>query len=456
MNMKNLSRLNLSGMSIIVFATALMAFLANPAWAAGPVGPGSVPGGVTVTDSDGGSGESWGRAGGRTIIYEDFALANFTLLTWQPLTVAMAFDGVINGAEVMSSPVLSGGDTIQWTGETTIHHAPSNTYPLVDTRFTLTVLEGIGGPPYETDILATGGFLTTVMLFEAKLATDCAGCYVPALDFFDAFETAPEDAGNAVTSFDSGFFYEAIVGMSIEEHDNNMQARFDWVDGALDYLTIEWDNRIPYISGVVDDNHYLLEWVKIDLAELLSRDFSNLATKDDIEDLFNDINQILSDYFGEISDEISEQQDLLICMWVGDAFGPYCPPIPGLPNLLGIQADIAALSAGIAAQNSFEVSAVKSPPASNSDPAYVVLTKLNGLPTDATITSVLAMTESPGDGIGSESVPFSTSAVSAGLQQLDLELPEELEGIKTILIVVEGDDGDGNTLNGSVLVSQWK
>lgn len=453
--MKNKYHFNLHNRTIIVFVTACMAFLANPAWAAGPVGPGSVPGGVTVTDSDGGSGESWGRAGGRTIFYEDFVLANFTALTWEPITVAMAFDGVINGAEVMSSPVLSGGDTIQWTGETNIHHSPSNTYPLVDTRFTLTVLEGIGGPPFETDILATG-VLTTVMLFEAKLATDCAGCFVPALDFFDAFDTAPEDAGDAVTSFDSGFFYEAIVGMSVEEHDNNMQTRFDWVDGALDYLTIEWNNRIPYISGVVDDNNDLLEWVKIDLAELLDRDYSDHATKDDLDSLFDDINQILISYFGEISDEISEQQDLMICMWVGDAFGPFCPPIPGLPSLLSIETDIAALSAALSAQNSFEVSAVKSPPASKFEPTMIVFTKLNGLPTDATITSVLVMTESLGDGIESHAVPFSASAVSTGLQQLVLELPDDLDGIKTMLIIVEGDDGDGNTLNGSVLVSQWK
>jgi len=451
--MENPYRFDRFNRLFIVIITAFMALLANPVWAAGPVGPGSVPGGVTVTDSDGGSGETWGRAGGRTIVYEDFVLANFTSLSWQPLNVAMAFDGVINGSEVMSSPILSGGDTVQWTGETTINHAPSGTSQLVDTRFTLMVLEGIGGPPYETDILATGGILTINLLFEAKLAS--GGPFEPALDFFDDFDTPPEDAGNAVTSFDAGFFYEAIEGMSIEEHDANMQTRFDWVDGALDYLTIEWDNRIPYISSVVDDNHYLLEWVKIDLAELLSRDYSDHATKDDLADLFDDINQILNDYFGEIGDQISEHHNLLICMFVGDAFGPFCPPVPGLPSLLSLQADIAALSADIAAQTSLDVSAVKSPPASKSDPTLIVLTKLNGLPTDATITSVLAMVETP-EGISAEAMSFSTAAVSTGLQQLDVELPDDLDGTKTLLIVVEGDDGDGNTINGSVLVSQWK
>ena len=449
--MKNRYQFYRIKLTIIVLVTAAMAFIASSAWAAGPVGPGSVPGGVTVTDSDGGSGESWGRAGGRTITYEDFVLANFSSLTWQPLSVAMAFDGVITDSEVMA-PMFSDEFTVQWEGETTINHAPSGTSPLVDTRFTLMVVEGIAGPPYETDIIDVGGTLTINLLFEAKLAS--GGGYEPALDFFDAFDTPPEDAGKAITSFDSGFYYEAFVDMSVGEHDSNTQIRFDSVDDVLAYLKIEWDNRIPYISGIVDDNKHLLEWVKIDLAELLSRDYSDHATKDDIDALFDDINQILNDYFGDIGDQVSEHHDLLICMFVGDAYDT-CPVL-GLPSLVSIEADIAALAAEIASQSSFEVTAVKSPPASKDDPTLIVLTKLNGLPTDASITSVMAMTESADDGIGAHAVPFSTAPVAPGLQQLDVELPDDLDSTKTLLIIVEGTDGGGATINGSVLVSHWK
>ena len=69
--------------------------------ATGPVPVGSLPGGADpVGDTDPGTGEQWGRVGGRTFTYSGFVTANFTLLEWQSLSAAMSFDG----------PEFTGGD----------------------------------------------------------------------------------------------------------------------------------------------------------------------------------------------------------------------------------------------------------------------------------------------------------------------------------------------------------
>ena len=68
--MKRLCRVSRFKFLTYSFLAAALCGLTGNAWAAGPVDAASLPGGATVTDSDGGSGESWGRAGGRDILYD--------------------------------------------------------------------------------------------------------------------------------------------------------------------------------------------------------------------------------------------------------------------------------------------------------------------------------------------------------------------------------------------------
>jgi hypothetical protein len=137
-------------------------------------------------------------------------------------------------------------------------------------------------------------------------------------------------------------------------------------------------------------------------------------------------------------------------MWIGNDIFPVCPPeVPdGLPNLI-------TLSDQIAASREIDVTVIESPPASGkSEHVFMVLTKVNGVPVDAVITSVNAVTESLKGGIGVETPPFDTMAVATGFQSLGIDLSDGLNSTKTILITVEYVDGD-NTLQGAILVSAW-
>ena len=138
---------------------------ANPALAAGPVSAGSLPGGATVTDDDGGSGESWGRAVGRTFTYSDFDTARFTSLSWQAISAGMAFDGTIDAAAETMSVVEFDVLDVVFEGQTTVALArlsgqgcPS-TSCTISTRFSVT--------------LAGAVFLLTAMTMIRKMQSSC-------------------------------------------------------------------------------------------------------------------------------------------------------------------------------------------------------------------------------------------------------------------------------------------
>lgn len=84
----------------------------------------------------------------------------------------------------------------------------------------------------------------------------------------------------------------------------------------------------------------------------------------------------------------------------------------------------------------------------------MVLTALNGVPVDAVITSLRAVTESEEEGIGVVSPPYVATAVATGFQSIGIDLSDDLTSTKTMIITVEYVDGD-NTLQGATLVSDW-
>ena len=85
-----------------------------------------------------------------------------------------------------------------------------------------------------------------------------------------------------------------MEGLTLEEHDENLaahdanvQSRFDSVDNAIEYLTLESLGRIMNVNDKVMDNNNLLGWIKSDVEELLEGGDDDHATQDDINNLQN-------------------------------------------------------------------------------------------------------------------------------------------------------------------------
>jgi hypothetical protein len=70
-------------------------------------GPAGQVVGVTITaDTDGGSGEQWGRAGGRTVTYTVGDISAFATLNWgnqNGTAPSVAFDDDLDASEVLTS-----------------------------------------------------------------------------------------------------------------------------------------------------------------------------------------------------------------------------------------------------------------------------------------------------------------------------------------------------------------
>ncbi len=432
----------------LVITTQLL--LVHSAWSAGPVDATSLPGGATVTDTDLGSGEQWGRAGGRTYGFSDFVLSNFTLLEYQPISAAAAFDNEITGGTLeMVGPALIAPNTLRWTGETEIYKDIAGVWVTAYTRFTVVSTQNFSGPPpYVVNVIGAAGTFEINVLFEASLAP--GGPWDPALDFFDAYPTGIGQDGFAHTSFSDGFFYEVEEGLTLEEHDANLaahdanvQSRFDTVDNDIQFLTLESQGWFGNINDKVMDNNGKLMLIQSDIDQLLEGGGDDHATHEDINNLQN---YIMSE-IDSLRDALSESQQLLLCLWIGNDIFPVCPEEvpPGLVNLLSLEAGQAELMDKLDAlmeqsesSCSVEVKARHSASASvMSTDVLAVLTTLEGVPTDADVLAVTAVTESKASGIGAVALDFSAAPVTTGLQSLEVDIPGGIGKVRHLVIEVE-------------------
>ena len=96
---------------------------------------------------------------------------------------------------------------------------------------------------------------------------------------------------------------------------------------------------------------------------------------------------------------------------------------------------------------------VRSSRASGRDTELLVLSSLNGVPTDAVVTSVTAFSESRRDGFGSTPLAFTTTPVLTGVQAVSVILPGRNSSTKTVLITVERILDEANSQFGSTLAS---
>lgn len=443
----------------------------------GPVPAGSLPGGAVVVDSDNpGTGEAWGRVGGRTYSYSGFVLSNFTLLEWQSLSAGISFDGPIDApGEVMTISSLGLTNAV-YVGSTEVdlQGGPIVGITPVNTRFTVT-LTGATFLPGTTkvDVLANNSFSVNV-LFEAL--NPVTSIWGPALDVFDSLDTPPPPAEMlANTSFEQGFFFDEVAGLSLVEHDANMQARADQIVDKLDFLTLEEAGHFLQLTGEHDE--------LMDKLDALLGSGGNETELMAIQAAIAENNQKIMDVLFAVSDlpdndRLSSVQDdltgLIACLWIGFL----CPDeVPdGSPNLGLISADLVEILDGIdwakediesimesltniidgladtAVPATIELEVASSKNASGKSRVFLVLSKVHGVPTTATL-SVLAAPESGQSGFSLVPVSAASVELAPGVQQVSVDLERSLKKTKTFLINAERLSPDDEMQYGSTLTT---
>lgn len=416
--------------------------------ATGPVSAASLPGSVSVVDSDPGAGESWGRPGGRDYSYSGFDPALFDLLEWQSLFAGMSFDGPIDtGDEVMALASL-GLTVIVYTGSTQVQ-LPSGLTP-VETRMTVT-LSGATFIPSTTrvNVLADGDFSVNV-LFEAKTPSSA---WTPALTLFDSLPTSPPPAEElANTSFAQGFFFDAD-DLSVAEHDDNMQDRADQIVGLINFLTLEEAGHFADLGQAHDD-----------LA-------AALAT---LQNTANMGPQLLSAISQQLDSQQQELFGVILCIWVEYGCPPQAPP--GAPSLASMAMDLGELLAGMdwakedigtilenltsiiehleanVVPTEIDLEVITTGNASGNSRMFLVLSKVHGVPTTATLSATAAPTSGQ-SGYSLTPVASTSVVLAPGVQQLTLNLPGNLSSTKAFLINAERVGPDNSMQFGSTLTS---
>jgi hypothetical protein len=459
----------------LLFCILIGCFIVSPSFAAtGPVPAGSLPGGAIVTDDDPGPGEAWGRPGGRNYGYSGFVLSNFTLLEWQSISAAMSFDGPVDTAgEIMTVSSL-GPTSVIYTGSTMVELPAPTGLTSVDTRFTVTLTGAtfISGTT-RVNVLANSSFSVNV-LFEAL--DPITGSWGPALDVFDNLPTPHPPAENlANTSFEQGFFFDAVADLSVAEHDDNMQARADEIVGKLDFLTLE---EAGHFAQLVAEHADLS--AKLDALLTAGGNEQQLQV---IQALVAENNQKLMDLLFSVNglpstDQLNSVRDdltaLIACLWIGFLCPDEVPP--DVPNLNLVAMDVVEILDGIdwvkddvqaineqladivekldtfVIPAAVELEVTHSNAASSSSQVFLVLSKVNGVP----VTAALSVTAAPVSGpSGFSLVPVSSTSVelAPGVQQVTAELNGSLNKTNTFLISAELLLPDDTVQYGATLTS---
>ena len=337
-----------------LFAVAFLAAgslsLATAGWANGPVSAAAVPGTVTVTDSDGGNGQAWGRGTGRNLTFSVATPAAFSALTWGVVSgtsPSLAFDGAVtpSTSEVMSyasSQSSLGSGMVRWVGAANLALA-SGANVTVPTRFTLTFTNSGGSAAAFFDSggvnpgasLLVSGSVHANELFEMQYISALGGdnSWRPVLDLYDALPTpagpGPQNNnGPVMTGVTTGFYYTtAVAGLTLEQHDANMTNQLNAIKGDTSFIKTDMVGRLTQIGNDLGDvkntvNNGLFQSVsqiQQQVAQLVTASqgggSSNAATKDDVNGL----------------------QKLLMVFWgvmpCPAEFGPQCPGVRKIQDL---------------------------------------------------------------------------------------------------------------------------
>ena len=430
----------------------------------GPVPAVSLPGGATVVDDEPGPGELWGRSGGRTYTYSNFVLGNFTLLEWRSISAAMSFDGPVDApGETMILDSL-GPTSAVYTGSTTVTLTAGDTP--VNTRFTVSLTGAtFSGGTATVDVLLNPSFSVNV-LFEAQDPN--TSIWGPALDVFDALDTPPPPAEMlANTSFEQGFFFIELEGLSIAEHDGNMQDRADQIVGLLDFLTLETQGYFMQLAGEHDA-------LQQQLNALLTAG-GNEEQLQIIQSLVADNNQKLMDILFSLPEPPEDVTPLIACLWIGFMCPQQVPP--DAPTLSEMSMDLIEILDGIdwakedigkimedlasiidelnanVVPTAIDLEVIHSNAASGPSHVFLVLSTVHGVPT----TAAISVSAAPASGnAGFSLIPVGAAAIelAPGVQQVSVDLPGDLKNTQAFLITAERLAADDSVQSGATLTSR--
>jgi len=426
------------------------------------VQPENLPGGVTVVSSDPGDTGLMGRASGLDYTFSNIDLPRFLYLMWGPpddQAVGLAFDGEITTgtSEVLAydslSSNLSSGIAV-WAGSADVQ----TIYGMLtlQTRYIMTVTDGNGSPASLTlvnglprlDVLAVNGNFSVNMKLEAL-----SGTWRGALDVYDALETVGD--GLTRMSVWDAFFIDSSMGMSIDEHDANMNNRADEILGAIDFLQGETQGRMDNLSNTTNDIHNLL-------FDVQNRMF-DIAQRSDVERLKDNFNELIQ---------------ILIQLW-GIHMNPDGTPDPSTITLISslarestvqdlrsevqnVRSNIDDLSAQISGLDtkmnligsSVKLEVISSERASHRDKRFIILSSVDGLEVDAQITGVEIIREKRRQGFTVDPASFTAEIIATGLTDLQIDLPQHGHSAKIFRIFAEYTTPDGVRLFGTALISK--
>ena len=278
------------------------------------VPPASLPG-ITIADNDV-RGETWGRAGGRTITYTVANPSQYSLLVFgigNGSVPTLAFDNNLtpNTGEYMSfdnaASDLNGG-VARWHGSAVLTYFGGSTQTVL-TRFTLTVHNAAGplalsnGAATPGVNVLTSGPFTVNLLFEAS--PNNGQSWQAALDFYDAAQTPQGNpqgtSGPVLSGVSYGFYYD--IGLTLDAHDANMNARFDGVTGQLNgiktdtgYLHDDWNPKWNQIyTDLFNDTKKITDGQQDLSKQIMNLQFPNIpqdiASKQDVKNAAGDAQQ---------------------------------------------------------------------------------------------------------------------------------------------------------------------
>ena len=471
----------------------------------GPVPANSLPGGAIVVDSDNpGSGEAWGRTGGRTFSYSGFALSNFSELTWQALSAGMSFNGPVDEPGETMALTSQSTTTATWEGVTTVDLEVGGSQ-VVNTRFTATLVGAFfnAGSP-TVDVLTYPAF-TVQVLFEAEDPNN-PGVYEPALELYDVLPTSSTTEELANTTFDQGFFFEeSSASLSLAEHDANMQNRADEIAALLDFLTIDTvnrliaiaeangqhnentTNRLNTIAETTEENKQKLmellaegnnETLLFAIQNLVGENSQKLMTVLSIlQELGNEVNNLPdNNQFESLANDQQTAISILACMWIGALCEQIQGLPPGLPNIVSldtrleevisgidwmkqdlqaVREDLEAIVEDLEAVDTaaaIELEVISSNRASGKSRVMLVLSKVNGVATTSSL-SVQAATDSGNAGFSLVPVVSTAVELAPGVQELTVELQGNLKSTRTFLISAERLLEDDSMQHGATLTS---
>lgn len=473
-----------------IILTGLLAIA--PALAAiGPVGVAALPGSGTVTDTDTGNGESWGRAGGRTFTFTINEPARFELLNWGAAagtTPAAAFDGQVTAGTTESMTYNTGeSDLAQgvavWQGQAQIALAVPPYSLSLPTRFTLRVTSQYGAVPLAfvsgrvtpgIDVLASGPF-TANLFFEAYYNS----IWWPLLQLYDTLHTPPGQppgqGGPAITAFEFGFYY-VVAGLSLEEHDTHITNQLtpikndtSTIRSDTDYLKTETRNWFISLAGEIG----AVKGRVLELPTQFPAIPPNLATSDDVRSAKDELKNAIQNLDfpempdiatkGDVRGSTEELRTMLLILFglqpCPSQAGPLCETAIFIQDL-ATQANVDEAFADLAEQLSageatvhVEVVEVADPPSPKTR-RWIVKTTRDGALVNAELMRILAISTKGVAPATAADVTLLASAVPIGPGLLDLTLQGAAPNGEGVLYQLEfryvGTDA---TVEGSALVS---